>query len=141
MKILLAADGSEFTRNAARSLVAHLSWFAERPKIQVLHVRPPFPFPHAAAVAGKSALEGYEREEAQKALAVAEEELRKGNIDFESTWRVGDVAKEIAACAEDHAIDMIVMGSHGHGALRGVALGSTTTKVIATVKVPVLIAR
>jgi nucleotide-binding universal stress UspA family protein len=33
------------------------------------------------------------------------------------------------------------MGAHGHGALKGVALGSVTTKVIALTKTPLLIAR
>jgi nucleotide-binding universal stress UspA family protein len=36
---------------------------------------------------------------------------------------------------------MIVMGSHGHGALANVVLGSVTTKVLAIATVPVLIVR
>ena len=43
MKIVLAADGSEHTRVAARKVAGMLAWFKERPEVHVLHVRPPFP--------------------------------------------------------------------------------------------------
>jgi nucleotide-binding universal stress UspA family protein len=141
MKIVLAADGSEHTRVAARKLAGMLKWFAERPEVHVLHVRPPFPFPHAGAVAGKKAIDDYEREEALKALAPAEDELKRAGVAFESTYRLGDVASEIVAFAEARKADLIFMGAHGYGALQGVALGSITTKVIALTKTPVLIAR
>jgi len=36
---------------------------------------------------------------------------------------------------------MIVMGSHGHGALQNLVMGSVATKVLAVTKVPVLIVR
>src|SRR6266550_6411366 len=110
MKIMLAADGSEYTRAAARTLAAHLNWLAEKPTIEVLHVRPPFPFPHAAGVVGKKAIQSYEKEESEKALAIAEEELRKAGVEFKSSWRVGEVAQEIAAFVKANGINLIVMG-------------------------------
>lgn len=141
MKILLAADGSEYTKRAARHLVEHLGWFKRAPEVHLLHVRPPLPYPGAAAVVGKKAIQKYEREESEAALAVAEKVLDKAGIVYESAWRVGDVASNIAEHAKKHGIDLIVMGSHGHGAVAGLALGSVTTKVIATGKTPILIVR
>ena len=141
MKIVLAADGSEHTRIAARKLVAMLAWFKERPQVHLLHVRPPFPFPHAAAVTGKKAIDDYERDEATRALAPAEDELKRAGVTFEASYRLGDPAAEIVAYAAANKSDVIFMGAHGHGALAGVALGSVTTKVIALTKTPVLIAR
>ena len=38
MKILLAADGSDFTRRAARYLAEHVAWFAKPPEVHILHV-------------------------------------------------------------------------------------------------------
>lgn len=141
MKILLAADGSEFTKRAARHLARHIEWFAQKPEVHVLHVHPPVPYPGAAARAGRSAIENYLREDSEAALAVAEKELRKAGVAFEATWRMGDIAREIAAFAKKHAVDLIVMGSHGEGALSNLVLGSVTTKVLATVKTPLLIVR
>jgi hypothetical protein len=41
MKILLAADGSTYTRNAALYLVKFVRFFAQPPEIHVVHVHPP----------------------------------------------------------------------------------------------------
>jgi len=141
MKILLAADGSDYTRRAARHLVSHLGWFAEKPRVHVLYVHPALPYPGAAAAIAKTSLEQYQLEDSRAALAVAEEELRKAGIAFQSSWRVGEVAPEIGAYVKEHGIELVVMGSHGHGALAGLALGSVATKVLATTRVPVLIVR
>jgi len=36
---------------------------------------------------------------------------------------------------------LVVIGSHGHGSLAGLVMGSTSTKVIAQCGVPVLLVR
>lgn len=141
MRILLAADGSDYTKRAASQLAKHLAWFAGKPEIHVLHVRPPLPYPGATAFAGKSAVEDYERAEAHAALKVAERVLDNAKIKYTAAWNVGDIAVEIDGYVHNHRIDLIVLGSHGHGALVGLALGSIATKVIATSAVPVLVIR
>src|SRR6185503_11744244 len=97
MKILLAADNSDFTRRAARHLVAHLAWFAEPPEVLVLHVHPPVPFPGAAAKAGRAALESYLREDREAALAMATKELDKAKVPYKASWTTGNVAEAVAA--------------------------------------------
>jgi len=141
MKILLAADNSKFTRNAARHLVTHLSWFAEPPEVLVLHVHPPLPYPGAAAAVGKGAVRKYLSEESEAALRVATRELDKAKVAYDSRWVTGNVADEIAAAVKKEKIDLVVMGSHGEGALSNLVLGSVATKVLASVKAPVLIVR
>lgn len=141
MKILLAADGSEYTRRAARHLVEHLGSFKRPATVHLLHVRSPLPYPGAAAVVGRKAIDKYEREESEAALQVARKVLDKAGIEYQGSWSVGDVASSIATYAKKNGIDLIVMGSHGHGAVAGLALGSITTKVIAAGKTPVLIVR
>jgi len=141
MKILLAADNSEFTRRAARHLVTHLSWFAEPPEVFVLHVHPSIPYPGAAARAGKAAIDEYLKEDSEAALKVATKELDKAKVRYNAYWTTGNVARQIAASVKKHGVDLVVMGSHGEGALSNLVLGSVATKVIATVKAPVLIVR
>ena len=141
MKILLAADNSEFTQRAARHLVTHLSWFAEQPEVLVLHVHPEIPYPRAAAKAGKSAVDKYLREDSEAALRKATKELDKAKVRYTASWITGKVAEEIAAAVKKNKVDLVVMGSHGEGALSNLVLGSVATKVIATVKAPVLIVR
>ncbi|QJR13913.1 universal stress protein [Usitatibacter palustris] len=141
MKILLAADGSEHTRRAAKHLVAHLHWFAEKPTVSLLNVHAPMPLNRAAAIVGKGAVDAYMREECLKALAVAESELAAAKVPYQSSWVSGEVAEEVARFVAANGIDLIVMGSHGHSALANLAMGSNATKIIASTKVPVLIVR
>ena len=42
MKILLAADGSDYTKSAARSLAEFVPLFKTLPQVPLLHVRLPF---------------------------------------------------------------------------------------------------
>jgi nucleotide-binding universal stress UspA family protein len=53
----------------------------------------------------------------------------------------GYAAKEIVADAKENEVDVIVMGSRGHGDLAGLVLGSTAHKVIHLTDRPVLIIR
>ena len=141
MNILLAADGSSYTQRAAKCIAAHVAELATPPKIFVLNVHPPIPYPGAIAAVGSKAVESYQREECEKALAVAAAELDKAGVDYQLAWRVGEVVAEIDAYARKVGANLIVMGSHGHGAFVSMALGSTAVKILATLKLPVLVVR
>jgi len=141
MKILLTTDGSEFTRRAAQYVAGHLGDLSSAPEIHVLNVHPPLPYRRAASVLGKKALESYYAEEAAKALAVATKVLEKAGMSYEASFRVGEIVEEIGKYVKKAGIDLIVMGSHGHGALGSLAMGSVTAKVLAALKTPVLIVR
>ena len=145
MKILLAVDGSAFTSKAVKYLATHLQWFQDAPELHLLHVKLPIPaglaVTRARAILGDAAVDNYYKEEAAAALAPAEKMLRKREIPFQSTYKIGDIAHEIQRYASEQKIDLIVMGSHGHGTLASVVLGSVATKVLATTSIPVLIVR
>jgi len=144
MKILLAADGSECTEAAARHVVAHLDWFAGRPEVHVLHVSIPLPArvtSSVAGVAGSVALEDYHRLESESATEVVARVFGEAGVPCKLSWAVGNIAAELDRYARRHAIDLVVMGSHGHGALAGVVLGSVTTKCLATLETPILVVR
>jgi nucleotide-binding universal stress UspA family protein len=49
-----------------------------------------------------------------------------------------DVARPIAKLADDLHADVIVVGTRGHGALAGVALGSVTQRLLHAARCPVL---
>ena len=139
MKILFAADGSRFTARAARYLAGHLRALSAVPTVHIVHVHAPLPYAGAISVVGRAAVERYHQEESEKALEVALKPLRKAGIKCTTSWVVGEVAREVAASVKRHKADMVVVGTHGSGSFLGIALGSTATKIIAAVKVPVLV--
>jgi nucleotide-binding universal stress UspA family protein len=52
--------------------------------------------------------------------------------------RVGSPAEEIGRYAAEHAIDLIVMGTHGRRGLAHVVMGSVAEKVVRSAPCPVL---
>ncbi len=137
VKILLAADGSNLSHIAARHLMNNIAWFSKTPEIHVVHVHPATSYPGAS----KSAVEVDRREQSETALAVTEKELISAKVAYVSFWKVGNVAQELGKYVKENGIDLVVMGSHGHGALANVALGSVVTQCIASLQVPVMIVR
>ena len=141
MRILLAADGSEYTRKAARALIKLVAAFRVAPEIRVHNVVPPIPYPGAARVVGKKVIDDYHREEAEAALAMATDEFARAGLKFTTSWSVGEIASELAAVVKTNRVELVVVGSRGHGALAGMALGSVAMKLLATLPVPVMIVR
>lgn len=140
MKILLAADGSRYTRAAARYLRELAGDCPAVEAIHVLHVQPDLPYEgRARAALGNAAVDRYAKEEADVALAVAERELRHCPVSTVYGWIGGDIAGRIAEYVSTRGIDLVVMGSHGHGVLGGALLGSVTQKCLRELDVPVLV--
>ena len=139
-KILVAADGSEYTQKAVNYLIEHREQFGGQPEIQLVHVRNPLPS-RAASALGRDTVNKYYQDETRKALAPAMRALDKAKMEYNVVPRIGDVAKEIANYATKGRFTLLVMGSHGHGQLASMALGSAVTKVLAQCSTPLLIIR
>jgi len=140
MKILLAVDGSKFTTRAVKYLITHFANFGVGPDIHLLYVQMPIPGRAAAAVSGV-VLRRYYLDESRKALAPAVRMLKAKRIRYEEVRLVGDPGTSIATYAERKGFSLIIMGSHGQGALSSFVLGSVVRKVLANCSVPVLIVR
>lgn len=60
---------------------------------------------------------------------------------YEFTTKLGQPYKEIVRYATDHDIDLIVMGTHGRGAIEHMLLGSVAEKVLRIAPCPVMTVR
>jgi nucleotide-binding universal stress UspA family protein len=80
----------------------------------------------------------------------ANDTLRKGLEDARATLAAGGHKAEVrivqgapekmlGAMVESDGFDMLVMGAYGHSRIRSMIIGSTTTEMIRTCKVPVLL--
>jgi nucleotide-binding universal stress UspA family protein len=139
MRILCAVDGSEYSYKAVDFLISKFDWFKETPELHLLYVHPAVPIGRATAVLGKAAIDNYYKEESEDVLLPLEDVLRKKAMPFTASYLVGEVAQQINLYTERHKIDMVVMGSHGHGSFKNLVLGSVATKVLSKSSVPVLL--
>jgi nucleotide-binding universal stress UspA family protein len=141
MKILLPIDGSPFTKKMLAYLVTHSeSYGAQGNEFMLLTVHAALP-PRARSALGKEVCDNYHREESEKVLAPAAKFLDRHGISAKSMWKVGRAGDMIASTADSGKFDLVMMGSHGHGALGNLVMGSVATQVLANCKVPVLLVR
>ena len=140
MKILLAVDGSPFTKKMLAYLVTHPELFGAHNAFTVFTATAALP-PRARAAVGADVAHGYYEEEAGKVDAPVLEFLARHSIRPEVTHQVGHAGELIAKTAEEGKFDLVMMGSHGHGALANLVMGSVATQVLAHCKVPVLLVR
>ena len=140
MKILLAVDGSAYTKKMLAYLTTHDELFSASNEYMVFTVQPVIPARARAAV-GKQIMDKYYVDEAEEVLAPVTKFLLRHGIDAKSDWKIGHAGESISQFAESGEFDMIVMGSHGHGTLVNLVMGSVVTEVLAHCKVPVLLVR
>ncbi|MGU2854444.1 universal stress protein [Acinetobacter baumannii] len=84
---------------------------------------------------------GNPNSEMQNQLSWAKEQLESQGFNTTSNTLDGEVDKAIINYAEQHQIDLIVVGAYGHSKIRQFFIGSTTTKVITSANKPVLLLR
>jgi len=140
-RILCPLDFSEFSTKAfdyARSLARHYQakLFLEHVLQPILAAYPFYAYPDVA------------NDPFQDLRAHAEQQLQefvksrtRDGIELESVVREGAVTDQILAFAEAHAVDLIVMGTHGQHGFDHVLLGSVTEKVLRKARCPVLAVR
>jgi nucleotide-binding universal stress UspA family protein len=140
MKILVAADGSPFTKRMLAYLAAHDEWLGDYHAYTLLTVVPSVPA-RAAAVLSKEILAGYYQDEADKVFKPIRAFFAKQGLKAEFVSKTGQAADVIAAMADKGKYDLVMLGSHGHGNLANLVMGSVATKVVANCGVPVLLVR
>jgi nucleotide-binding universal stress UspA family protein len=67
--------------------------------------------------------------------------LKAAGLLAHSSLQSGAPEAVIAAQVELHGIDLLVMGAYGHSRIRSLVIGSTTTEMIRSCRIPVLLFR
>jgi len=140
MKILVAVDGSSYTKRMLAYLAAHDEWLGAHHEYTLLHAVPGVP-PRAAAVLDKSTLQSYYNEGAEKVFKPIRSFFAKQGLTARFVFKVGSAGELISDAAEKGDYDLLMLGSHGFGTLRNMVMGSVATKVLANCKTPVLLIR
>ena len=119
-RFLVAFDG-------ARSAVQAIDFITERPHYNDLPC-------HLVTV-------GTDNAATRRPLEGAAAQLREAGFTVETEIRPGQPESAIARAVEEHAIDLLVIGAYGHSRIRSMIIGSTTSALLASCKVPVLLFR
>ena len=133
--IILAVDGSEYSHRA----LAYAKSLAERyeANLWLIHV-----FSHTSDLLGYQDFEKlYDKRKSagQAILDDAQKILGSTTFKVHRELLEGSEAEAILAVAENHQADLIVMGTRGFGAVKGLLVGSVSRKVIHLSTCPVMI--
>ena len=139
MKILVAIDGSSYTKHMLAWLAVHGEMLGKNNVYEMLTVLPEFP--RYAPVMDLLDPRAMREEMSEQVFHPVREFAIQQGWDCNFKYQVGDPGKCIAWEATDGKFDLLLLGSHGHTALGNVVLGSVATNALARCKVPVLIIR
>ena len=140
--ILVPLDGSQFAEQA-------LPWAACLSKVAGAHLElvrvhdpvPPWTIATEGAVAATS-VDPSIRDAEEQYLANCAARLREGGFANVTEQVIeGDVAEQIARHAEDNAFGLVVLATHGRGALSRLWLGSVSDALVRRLTMPVLLIR
>jgi universal stress protein A len=141
-RILFPTDFSECGRAAEKYAQALSERFAA--ELHILHVLGDvammMPEPGSALSLPQNYLLEM-KQEAERALDKILPEATKAGLSVVRATRMGNAYVEIVKYAEERSIDLIVVGTHGRGALMHMLLGSVAEKVVRKSPCPVLTVR
>jgi nucleotide-binding universal stress UspA family protein len=121
-------------------LAAHEEWLGPLHTYTMLHVVPAVP-PRAAAVIDKATLKSYYDDTAEKVFKPLRTFCEKQGLKATFVSKVGSAAEVISEMAKKGDYTLLVLGSHGHGSLTNLVMGSVATKVLANCSTPALLIR
>ena len=141
-RILIAVDGSSHSAKVAKAVIRHVSAYQQPPELHLAYVHLPVPtLGGLIKPIGHEALQRYYREEGEDALRGAKKLLDRANLACTMHILVGPIAETLAGEAKKLKCDMIVMGTHGMGAVSGMLLGSVATRTVHLAHCPVILVR
>lgn len=142
MRVVVAVDGSECSQRAVAHLIKKRAYYGdpEQLNIHLLNVQHPL-HRDIDMFIDRGEIKRYHHDEGLEALQPARKLLDQAGVKYTFHISLGDVAEVIARYAAEKHCDQIIMGTHGHGVVAGLLLGSTTRKVLHLASVPVLLVR
>jgi nucleotide-binding universal stress UspA family protein len=141
-KILIATDGSASSAEAVDFGIELAT--EHEAKVIFVHVAPELEIVPVASfgMAGAIPRIPHHLDSVDRApLEDAEQVAAREGVEATSKLLVGDTVDEIVAYADSEGVDLIVIGSRGHGTLASMLLGSVSRGVLSESKRPVAIIR
>jgi nucleotide-binding universal stress UspA family protein len=150
LRVGIALDGGKYGLAAVKFVVKHRDLFGAAPAITLMHVVPDLMNLVMPGFLGKKPTPSYEPGQVQamqqaafeQAVAAPQKLLEAAGVKVNAVCLTGNnPGDELAVYVKKNKLDMLVMGSHGRGAMRLIAMGSVSTRVAATSRLPLLLIR
>ena len=122
MKVLLAVDGSGYTKRMLSFLAAHNELLSPSHAYTVIHGVLAVPN-RAASFVSAGVIKEYYESEAEDVFKPIRAFLQQQGIEANFVHSIGHAAEAIAHLAEEGRFDLVVMGSRGHGEVMNLVLG------------------
>ena len=136
---MCATDFSPQAR-AALDYAAELSSRLEVPLLLLSAFQIPiYPLPEGVMLRTAETVAQLLQQTSDELARTRELAVQLGARDVETVVVEGQPAAEIVRVADERAIDLIVLGSHGRGGISRAILGSVADRVMRTARCPVLI--
>lgn len=141
-RILIAVDGSPHSAKVARAAIRQAAGCKQPPELHLIYVHLPVPtLGGLIKPVGHDALQRYYREEGEDALRGAKRLFDRAGLACATHIMVGPIAQSLVREAKKLKCDLIVMGTHGMGAVSGMLLGSVATRTVHLARCPVMLVR
>ena len=150
LRIGIALDGSKYGVAMVKFVLKHRHLFGAAPSVTLMHVVPDLLNLVVPGFFSEMPVPGFEPAQVEamqlaafeQAMAVPRKLLAAAGLQCKEVRLIGNnPGDEIAAYVKKAKLDMLVLGSHGRGALRSVTLGSVSTRVAAKCQSPLLLIR
>jgi nucleotide-binding universal stress UspA family protein len=118
--VCLAFDGSEGAKKALNFVLQDIS--LKKLDIHLVYV-------------------GDESEHLRSEFKMAEDQMTKASINFKAAFLQGEVSETLNQYVQANGISVLAMGAFGHSWLRDMVMGSVTSKLIGSIRNPLLLVR
>ena len=119
-KILVAFDGSPTSKNIV-NFISNYSYF-KGTDITLISV-------------------GKEKDEISDSFSAAKNNLKASNLTVHTENLSGDPKIVLADFVKENSFNLLMMGAYGHSKIRSYIVGSTTTRLVNTIRLPVFLLR
>ena len=140
MKILVPIDLSPSSHNAVEFVATRKTLLGANAQIEILNVQMPLKR-RATFLLSRGAIDRFYEEHAERVFTRARAILSREGLYVRECMRVGVPDQTIADEAARRKADLIVMGTRGLGALKGLFMTSVSTGVVSLSHCPVLLIR
>lgn len=139
--ILIATDGSDPARKALQEGLALAKDLGDGVVMVTVWQMPAAEFGAPYPPFAIDELIRVQKEHAERVLDEAAGKARELGVEVETVLREGFPAEEICSVADERSVRLLVLGSHGWGAIRSVLHGSVAAGVLHRAGRPVLLVR